>query len=162
MNPRPMFWLSIAFCLTIPSAAHASEKPAESQSANVHAPHGELAPRYRVTGVRASSTLATEIHCTNLEAAPLDLYADFYQFDGSHVCTTFSTIAPGGTRTLATAGSNAFAEDYTCTVAPSIGQGSAHISVGTVGAKFICSAEIVSIADDPPTTLGALDIWPTN
>lgn len=162
MNQRPMLWLSIVFCLTIPAATHASEKPAQTQSGNVHAPQGELPPRYRVTGVRASSTMATEIHCTNLEAAPVIVYADFYEYDGSHVCTTFSTIAPGGTRTLATADSSAFAEDYTCTGAPSIGQGSAHVSVDTVGAKFICSAEIVSITGDPPTTLGALDVWPAN
>lgn len=162
MNQRPVFWLSIAFCLTLPSAAHASEKPADSHAGIVHAPQGALPPRYRVTGVRASSTLATEIHCTNLEAAPLNVYADFYEYDGSHVCTTFSTIAPDGTRTLSTADSSAFAEDSICTGAPSIGQGSAHISAGTVGAKFICSAEIVSIVGDPPTTLGALDIWPAN
>lgn len=161
MNQRITLLLSIVAGLVAAGAAYAKDGKDQPAGA-IAAPQGELPARYRVTGARASGTLATEIHCTNLETSPIVVYADFYQYDGSHVCTAFSTIAPNGTRTLATADSTSFAEDYVCSPVIGIGQGSVHISVGTPGAKFICSAEIVSLSDDPPTTLGALDVWPAN
>ena len=164
MNQRLMFSLSIAAGLVVSASLHATDATKPLQPSSVQSPEGAPPPHYRATGVRSSTTLSTVVHCTNLDSAAITVYAYFYQYTGAYVCSTSAPVAVGGTRTLATRDTAAFAEDGLCPAAPApdVGQGTVAISVVPTGAKFICSAEVVSIADDPPTTLGALDIWPVN
>lgn len=167
MNQRLMlsFLLAtsaVSLCFLEVGAARAD--PVKPQQVGITTPEGAPPTRYRVTGARSSTTLSTLVHCTNLESVEVHIYAYFYQFDGSYVCSAGALVAAGGTRTLATRDTASFAEDDYCPAAPApdVGQGSVNISVVPVGAKLVCSAEIVSVSGDPPTTLGALDIWPAN
>ncbi len=133
---------------------------AKTPSPPIASPDGALPPVYRITGVRSSAAMATAIHCTNLDSVNVDINVAFYNYTGSPACYVgYTGTAPGSTRTMSTADTAVFSEDGICVPAPDIGQGYAVVSTYPVKANIICSAELVSVLGNPPTTLGALDVY---
>ena len=133
---------------------------AKIPSPPIASPEGLLPPIYRITGVRSSVAMATDIHCTNLDSVNVDIYVAFFEYTGALACSIGSAAtAPGNTRTLSTADTAVFSEDAFCGSVPVIGQGYAAVSTFPVKANIICSAELVSVLGNPPTTLGALDVY---
>ncbi len=156
--------LGCSLLVAVASGASAwadAASPAKTPSPPIASPQGSLPPVYRITGVRSSATMATDIHCTNLDSVSVDIYVAFYEYTGSQACALgTAAVAPGNTRTLTTADTAVFSEDAICTSpAPVIGQGYAAVSTSPVKANIICSAELVSVLGNPPTTLGALDVY---
>lgn len=133
---------------------------AKAPSPSVSRPEGSLPALYRVTGVRSTAAMATAIHCTNLDSVNVDIDIAFFEYNGTLACSigAFGT-PPGATRTQSTANTTVFSEDVVCAPVPTIGQGYAAVSTYPVRANIICSAELVSVFGDPPTTLGALDVY---
>jgi hypothetical protein len=154
-------YLAICLLACIPPALAAEAGKPTPAASSTEAPTGSLPPAFNIPGVRASSTLATEVHCSNLSAAAVSVYVDFYQYDGTYQCgLSYASMAVGTTRTFTTGDSASFLEDQFCVSTTAIGQGLAVVRTFPVGAKIACSAEIVALTGDPPATLGALDVHP--
>ncbi len=160
---HPIFLVCSLLAAVAPAAFASADAGAvaKTPSPPIASPVGYLPPVYRITGVRSSAAMATAIHCTNLDSVNVDINVDFFEYSGAHACYAgFAATAPGTTRTLTTANTDVFSEDSFCPgPAPPIGQGYAAVSTYPVKANIICSAELVSVLGNPPTTLGALDVY---
>ncbi|MEO7063306.1 MAG: hypothetical protein ABI082_05965 [Dokdonella sp.] len=158
--------LAVVFFLLLVGS---SELPAQQPKAigggtAAPTPQGLIQPLLRVTGVRASSTLTTAIHCSNNDAVPVSIYVSYFNYDNTYVCGVQILDVPVGvTSTFTTANTDAFAEDRVCAgPAPEIGQGRIEIGTYPYNAKIICSAQVVSLTGSAPTTLSSLDVFPAN
>ncbi len=147
-----------------------SELSAQQSNANAGeqassaAPQGSIAPLFRVTGARASSTLTTAIHCSNNDAVPVTVYVSYFDYDNTYVCGISSAEMPAGaTNTFTTADTAVFNEDHICPGPPPVlGQGRVEIGTFPFNAKVICSAQVVSLTGSTPATLSSLDVFPAN
>jgi hypothetical protein len=128
------------------------------------APDGTIEPLYRVTGARASSTLATVVHCSNNDSVPVTVYVTYFDFTNQSPCAlNFQDMPVGTTRSFTTADTAAFSEDRFCPLpAPTLAQGRVEIGTFPLNAKVICSAQVISINGNPPATLSSLDIFRAN
>jgi hypothetical protein len=127
------------------------------------APAGFLPPVFRVTGVRSSAQLATEIHCSNADAVAVSIYVSYFDYDNSYKCGVSMLDMPvGTTRTFTTADASAYLEDAFCAPQPGIAQGRVEIATFPENSKIVCSAQIISVTGNPPTTLSSLDVYRTH
>jgi hypothetical protein len=142
----------------------AQEKSNDTDVWSATAPDGTIEPLYRVTGARASATLATVIHCSNNDSVPVSVYVSYYDFNDTFRCVIDVQDMPvGTTRSFTTSDTTAFAEDRICaTPAPTLSQGRVEIGTFPLNSKVICSAQVVSKSGDPPPTLSSLDIFRAN
>ena len=142
----------------------AQQKDTTAVSDSPAVPVGLVPALFRVTGARASTQLATEIHCSNIDTVPLSVYVSYFNYDGMLKCSiSFIDMPVGITRTFSTADAAAFAEDVFCPPpVVVIGQGRVEIATYPIGGKLNCSAQVVSLTDNPPTTLSSLDVFKAN
>lgn len=142
----------------------AQDKIGDVESWAAEAPEGTIEALHRVTGARASSTLATVIHCSNNDAVPVSVYVTYYEFNNQSPCALdFQAMPAGTTRSFTTADTTTFSEDRFCaTPAPTLGQVRVEIGTFPLHAKVVCSAQVVSVNGNPPATLSSLDVFPAN
>jgi hypothetical protein len=119
---------------------------------------------YTVVGVRDSTTLATLFHCTSTDRSggpvirigvevfnyDTTLKNDVTAGDGDDV------IVPGGSVTFGTQDTASFEEDEVIGTG-TVNQGSARIFA--TSKNVLCSAMIVEVANDPPTSMGMLPVF---
>ena len=130
----------------------------------IEAPQGTIAPLFRVSGARASSTLTTAIHCSNNDSVPVSIFVTYFDYDNTYICgLTLSDKPVGFTSTFTTANTVVFDEDAICPgPPPALGQGRVEIGTYPYHAKITCSAQVVSVTGNSPTTLSSLDVFPAN
>jgi hypothetical protein len=156
--------IATLLCALASGSLLAQEKSNATDMWSASAPDGTIEPLYRVTGARASPTLATVIHCSNNDSVPVSVYVTYFDFNDAFRCAVeFQDMPVGTTRSFTTANATTFAEDRICaTPAPTLSQGRVEIGTFPYNSKVICSAQVVSINGDPPTTLSSLDIFRAN
>lgn len=167
MTARKLHTPIAALILLIVGSSELSAQQPKSvggEQNSVAAPQGSIAPLFRVTGARASSTLTTAIHCSNNDAVPVTVYVSYFDYDNTFVCGVSSVDLPAGaTNTFTTADTAVFSEDQVCAGPPPvIGQGRVEIGTFPYNAKVICSAQVVSLTGNTPATLSSLDVFPAN
>ncbi len=142
----------------------AQEKSNFAGGPTASSPDGTIEPLYRVTGARASATLATVIHCSNNDSVPVSVYVTYFNSSNQFACAIdYQDMPVGTTNSFTTADTVTFAEDRLCGLpAPSLGQGRVEIGTFPLNSRVICSAQVVSINGNPPTTLSSLDVYRAN
>ena len=132
--------------------------------AEVEAPAGSWTPIFRATGVTASSTRATVVHCTNVGSEDGNLFVSVFNWNGDFDCQISPPVfAPDRTITVGTRSASAYLVEATCPApGPLINQGYLVVYANPAGSQdFLCTVQVLDSESSPPVFSLDLDVYDT-
>lgn len=162
MRENSCWWAGLLFVVGLTGSVGAQESAAEEQekaAAAAAQPQPDVASlgptvrRYRFTGARTATHVATTVHCSNTGTSTATMQVYLWQFNGTGFYFGSQTVQQNFTRTISFDGDGLGADLY---VDDQVVQTPDHVAQGFVeifteaSAQLICSAQVLHRSSSLP------------